>query len=98
METYNFTAINMFKNFKKRHCRKNSKNRAFLKIRCNHTAPDSIFWQYFLEVVVDNKLKEQIQITGELYETMKLNSIEESNYEGITFHTLIKFEPTINQK
>lgn len=98
-EDYQFNlgfAKSRIKNWKSWYCRKNSKLPVEIKVRCNHSADQPIFWQYFLEISRGGKMIEQMRIKQEAYDTLTLDdTLPKSQYTGIVITTLHSFNPTI---
>lgn len=85
----------MIKSYKQWYFKKNSKHPAVIRLRCVHTALDPIFFEYYLEISINNKLHEQTRIREEAYDVLARDK-EIDTYSGIDFITLEKFTPNSN--
>lgn len=82
------------KSWKKWYMRKNSKHPAKILLRCCFSAPDKIFWRYYLELWINGKMKDQTLITAEAYDTFDYDkSLKKEEFRGLEFITLHEFTP-----
>jgi hypothetical protein len=86
------SCYSFMKNWKTQYARKNSKKHMFIKLRCSFSAPDPIYWKYYIEVSVDGKIKEQNRICKEAYDYLKKENPSEE-YGQVEFVTLFTFIP-----
>lgn len=83
------TAKMQIKSWSRSYFRSNSKNKAEIKLRACHSAPESIFWKYYIELHIKGKLIWQTRISAEAYDTLNLDpDLPRSYYTGIDFTTI----------
>lgn len=84
------TAKMEIKQWTRSYFRSNSKNKADIKLRVCFSAPEQIFWKYYIELHINDKMKYQTRISPEAYDTLNLNpDLKRSYYTGIEF-TILK--------
>lgn len=84
------------KNWNFQYARKNSKKKMRIMLRCNYAPSDPMYWKYYIEVTVDDKLKEQNRICKEAYDYLKKENPSEE-YGQTEFVTLFVFTPELNK-
>jgi len=83
------TAGDEIRQWTRSYFRSNSKHKAEIKLRVCFSAPEQIFWKYYLELHIDGKMKYQTRITEEAYDTLNRDpKLPRSHYTGIDFTTL----------
>src|SRR3990167_2291600 len=82
----------IIKRWRSHYMRKTSRRKVIIQCRCWHPDTHPQSWRYFLELIIEDKQKEQHRIREEAYDSLIADpKLERHHYTGIDFTVLQTF-------